>query len=89
VPAANLAGEHVHHDGQIDELETETNIGYVRHPHLIGMRNDQILHQVRIASPAMLAVGSPDRFTLDSTLDAELTHQAADPFAIDLPALAP
>lgn len=57
VPAADGAGEHIHHDGQVDVALPKANVGDIAHPHLIRVTDRQPRHQVRVAPKAMPSVG--------------------------------
>ena len=56
MPAREAAYEHIQDDGQIDELTTQAHVGDVRTPHLVRPYNNDVLHQVRIMTVAVIAL---------------------------------
>jgi hypothetical protein len=53
MPATNAPGEDIHDHGQIDKVVRQFHKGDIRHPHLMGSCDTQVLDKIGIATKAM------------------------------------
>src|SRR5262249_1648068 len=60
IPASDGTGEDIHQDRQVDKGVLQSNVGDVCHPNLIGVSNNQAVHQILEAWKAMFTVGGAD-----------------------------
>ena len=76
------SGEHIHNDGQVDEVIVQPDVGDITDPNLVRMSDFQLFDQVGIAQIGVLAVGGTHFSAFDRSQQAHFAHQTLDPLAI-------
>jgi len=86
-PADDAARVSVQDDSQEYELVTEPDVGDVRHPQLIGARQDHVSRQVGVDLAFVVGVGGSHEFPPAHAQQVVLPHETAYPFGIHHPAV--
>jgi hypothetical protein len=83
-PADHSAAEGIEHDGQVDELLAQPNIGDVGHPKLVDAGQLEVARQVRHHPPLVLGQGRHrHKRLLPHAQEIVLAHDVQHPLVVD------
>ena len=86
-PTHGLSAPGVEHDGQVDELVAQADVGQIGHPKLVGGGHVHARRQVRADGQPVVAVGGCHEPLLPEAQQVVLSHEPQDALVVCLNAL--
>jgi hypothetical protein len=82
-PADDLARVYIENRSQKDKASSDTNVGDIGSPRLIGSVQSLVLNQIGVSPAAMFGIGGNDEAAPKNGTEPELRHHTPDSFGID------